>query len=134
MASVKEQQLAYRVAVILLVVGVLCYAAFPAKAPEPPARVMLKNMAGKVLFDHKSHTSDQGYGLACIDCHHTSEPDDPSPEACRECHKSENEEKDGTLVIKKQEAFHQQCETCHRDYDTGPEKEDERCNWCHHIL
>jgi len=131
MASVKEQQLAYRAAIVLLVIGVLCYAAFPARTPELPARVMLKNMAGKVLFDHKSHASVQEYGLACIDCHHTSEADESSPEACRDCHKSENLETDGTLVIKRQEAFHQQCETCHKDYDIGPSREDERCSWCH---
>ena len=131
MASEKELQLAYRLATILLVVGILCYAAFPASTPDPPPRVMLKNMAGQVLFDHKGHTSVEGYGLSCIDCHHTNTNDDPHPDACGVCHGAENQEKEGKTIIKRFDAFHQQCERCHRDYDIGPEKDDDRCSWCH---
>jgi hypothetical protein len=131
MVSKKELQLAYRLAIVLLVVGVICYAAFPAKAPDPPARIMLDNMAGKILFDHKAHTSVSAYGLSCIDCHHTDADTNPHPEACGECHKAESAEKEGKMVIKRQDAFHQQCEACHKDYDIGPVKEDDRCGWCH---
>ena len=131
MASEKELKLAYRLAIILLVVGILCYAAFPAGTPEQPARIMLKNMAGKVLFDHKGHTSVEGYGLSCVDCHHTDSGNDPHPEACGDCHKAESRKTEGQLVIKRFDAFHQQCESCHKDYDVGPEKEEDRCGWCH---
>jgi len=31
---------------------------------------MFKNIAGNVLFDHKEHTWDKGYGLKCTECHH----------------------------------------------------------------
>ncbi len=63
MASEKELQLAYRLAIILLVVGVLCYAAFPASTPDPPSRIMLKNMAGKGVFSLIRHTSVAGGGV-----------------------------------------------------------------------
>ena len=131
MVSKKEQQLAFRLAISLLVVGVLCYAAFPAGTPDSPVRIMFKNMAGKVMFDHNGHRTDKGYGLSCADCHHTDWDDHSSPDACGECHGAKDGEKDGKLVIKRAEAFHQQCETCHEDYNIGPEKKEDRCSWCH---
>lgn len=131
MASKKELQLAYNLAIILLVVGAICFLAFPAESPDPPARIMLKNLAGKVLFDHKAHVSVEGYGLSCIDCHHTDAADDPNPDACGECHKAESQTQKGKTVIKRVDAFHQQCEKCHKDYDIGPVEDDQRCSWCH---
>ncbi|MGD2009937.1 MAG: hypothetical protein PVI76_02510, partial [Desulfobacterales bacterium] len=70
--SGKELQLAYRLAITLFVVGVAGYAytAFSAKPPGEPIRVMYKTTAGKVLFDHKTHSADAGYGISCYDCHH----------------------------------------------------------------
>jgi len=130
MASEKELQLAYRLAIVLLVVGVICFWAFPAEIPDPPTRIMLKNMAGKVLFDHKAH-SVGGYGLSCVECHHTDADNEEHPETCGACHKAESQTKEGKTVIKRQDAFHQQCEDCHKDYGIGPVKEDDRCSWCH---
>ncbi len=131
MASKKELQLAHRLWIILLVVGAICFLASPAVTPDPPVRIMLKNMAGKVLFDHKAHTAVEGYGLACVDCHHTTASNDPRPDGCGECHKAESRTVKDQVVIKRLDAFHQQCEKCHKDYDIGPEKDDERCSWCH---
>jgi hypothetical protein len=131
MASKNELQLAHGLWIILLVVGAICFLASPAETPDPPVRIMLKNMAGKVLFDHKVHTEVRGYGLSCVDCHHTNTNDDPRPDDCGECHKAEKQEKEGKMVIKRLDAFHQQCEKCHKDYDIGPEKDDDRCSWCH---
>ena len=51
-----EQSLASALAAILLVVGVVCYAGFQQETPEEPVRLMFKTTAGKVLFDHKTHT------------------------------------------------------------------------------
>lgn len=133
MASKEEQQLAYRLVIILLIVGVFSYAAFSAVAPDPPARIMLKNLAGKVLFDHKAHTSVSGYGLDCIDCHHTDPDKHVIPDLCGKCHKAEDEVKEGKTYIKRVDAFHQQCENCHKDFDRdiGPIQEEDRCRWCH---
>jgi len=143
----KELKLAYCLAIILLVVGVISYAAFPAKAPEDPVRVMYKVVAGKVLFDPKTHTAESAYGLSCSDCHHhpeepeedqtanvscdichqTLEKDQNWPESCLDCHEAEDLEE--SEMTKKSDAFHSQCESCHQEVEAGPEEE--RCNWCH---
>jgi len=73
MSSKKEQKTAYFIAVILLAIGIICFSAFPAKAPETPVRIMFKSLAGKVFFDHKTHVSEKGYALSCGDCHHHPE-------------------------------------------------------------
>jgi len=64
-----EKKFAYGVLCILFIVGIICYAAFPVPEPEEPVRILLKSTAGNVLFDHKEHASEDGYGYECIDCH-----------------------------------------------------------------
>ncbi|MFC1813981.1 cytochrome c3 family protein [Thermodesulfobacteriota bacterium] len=150
MTPKKELQLAYGMVIILLVVGFLSYTAFSAKTPDQPVRIMFKGVAGKVLFDHKTHTSDTGYGISCKDCHHPHPPDayEEVPEgqeityqACGDCHQIpegdvkvpqsclECHEPDEVEISKKSDAFHSQCESCHQDAGAGPEEN--RCSWCH---
>ena len=86
MTPKREMKIAYIIIIVLLFVGVISYAAFPAKAPEEPVRVMYKVVAGKVLFDHKAHTAESGYGLSCTDCHHHPEDEEESLIACGDCH------------------------------------------------
>ncbi len=88
----KELKLAYCLAIILLVVGVISYAAFPAKAPEEPVRIMYKIVAGKVLFEHKIHASELGNALACIDCHHHYEDEESEILEGEESEPAEREE------------------------------------------
>jgi hypothetical protein len=142
MAPNKELRLAYGLMVVLFVVGVITYAAFPAKTPDVPVRLMFKAVAGKVLFDHKTHTAASGYGLSCHDCHHHPADDDAAirpcgdchnpPEkgqqftaACAECHEPEDIE--GTEMLKRGDAFHEQCIGCHKEYGAGAVK----CSECH---
>jgi hypothetical protein len=47
----KELQMAYGLAIVLFIVGVISYAAFPAKTPDRPVRLMFQSIAGNVLFD-----------------------------------------------------------------------------------
>lgn len=117
-----ERIIAYCLAGILFVVGIVCYAAFPLKTPDKPVRIMLQNTAGNVLFDHKEHTSEDGYGLDCKDCHHMWEDDGTKPEACGECHEAEGED-----PVKRSEAFHMQCKGCHEDVGDAPVD----CSGCH---
>lgn len=148
MSSHKELRLALYLAVVLFIVGTVCYAAFPAKKHEQPVRIMFKTLAGKVLFDHKAHTSEKGYALSCQDCHHHPEGDDasanacgechinsedkaPAPEKCLECHDSGDFE--GVALTKRTDAFHQQCDNCHEKADAGPSEKEKRCNWCHNM-
>jgi hypothetical protein len=88
MTSRKDLQLAYGLAIVLFVVGVVSYAytAFSAKPPEEPVRIMYKSVAGKVLFGHKIHTTVSGYGIACYDCHHHPPEDESALRACGDCH------------------------------------------------
>jgi c(7)-type cytochrome triheme protein len=152
MTPKKELQLAYGMGIILLIVGFFSYAAFPAKSPDKPVRLMYNTVAGKVLFDHKTHTSDTGYGISCKDCHHPHPPDqyEEVPEdqeityqACGDCHQIpegdvnvpqsclECHEPDEVKISKKSDAFHSQCESCHQDSGAGPADKDKRCDWCH---
>ena len=120
-----EKIIVYGAAIVLFVVGVVCYAAFPEKKPEEPIRIMLKSTGGKVLFTHKEHNSVDGYGFDCTDCHHLyEEGEGVKPEACGECHEADSEEED---VPKRSDAFHTQCIGCHEDDGTAPNE----CSQCH---
>ena len=127
MFSKIELKLAYGLAICFLFVGVLCYAAFPAKTPDKPIRLMFDVTAGKVLFDHKTHYVETGYGLSCGDCHHTlSEEEYADAQSCSECHEPDEGDEE---VPKRADAFHLQCTGCHEEYGSGPlEKE---CSACH---
>jgi hypothetical protein len=142
MFSKNELKLVYGVAVCLLVVGVISYAAFPLKAPEVPLRVMYTLTAGNVLFNHKMHTGEDGYGLACFDCHHHPPDDESALMACSACHtpppesEAVNEtcldchdesEIEGTEIVDRTDAFHLQCINCHKDFEAGPAE----CAGCH---
>jgi hypothetical protein len=116
MTSKNEQLLAFVLAGLLLVVGVVCYAAFPEETPEEPVRLMFKTTAGKVMFDHKTHSADTGYDIACDDCHHEGD----EPVACSECHEQDSE-------VKRSDAFHDQCKGCHEEAEAGPVE----CATCH---
>lgn len=118
MNSKKKLQLAYWLAIIFLVVGVLSYA-FPAKPPEEPVRLMFKCTAGKVLFDHKTHTSESGYGISCADCHHHPNGSDKN-QACSTCH-----------VVPADGSFSKVCLECHTHKHPEDEESDLTCNDCH---
>jgi hypothetical protein len=146
MSSKKELKTAYSLTIILLITGIICFTAFPAKAPEQPVRIMFKSLAGKIFFDHQKHASEKGYALSCGDCHHHPEGDEssnracsdchinseegaPAPKTCLECHESDDFE--GVALTKKTDAFHGQCEDCHIKAEAGPSDKDKRCKWCH---
>ena len=143
MTPKKELQLAYALAVILLVVGAVSYAYYPVEEPEQPLRVMYKSVAGKVLFDHQTHLAESGYGISCLDCHHHPQDeespdlracgdchhppteDEPVPVACMDCHDSD--EVEDSEMGKSADAFHEQCMGCHNEYEAGPVD----CSGCH---
>ncbi len=127
MFSKIELKLAYGLAICLLLVGALCYAAFPEKNPDQPIRLLFKVTAGKVLFDHKTHSAASGYGISCGDCHHTlSEDEYADAQSCSECHDPDEGDEE---TPKRSDAFHRQCTGCHAEYGSGPlEKE---CSACH---
>ncbi len=146
MTSKKHRTVAYAVAVHLLLIAIVCYAAFPVTQPEHPVRLVYWTNAGKVLFNHELHTSDAGYGLSCFDCHHhppdddqalmacsrchpQKVKDDATPETCLDCH--EADEIEGTELPNKSDAFHGQCTGCHEQFGKGPPSGSENCSKCH---
>ena len=143
MTSERDLKLVYSVAVILFIVGLFCYAAFPSKPPDDPIRIQYRNAAGSVLFQHAKH--NVGYGVSCFDCHHHPADDDaaliacgdchiknaaddaPKPEICLDCHDAD--EIEDTVLVAKTDAFHQQCTACHAGIGAGPNEKD--CSQCH---
>ena len=146
MTSKKELQLAYGLAIVLLVVGVASYAftALSPKVLDEPVRIMYSSVAGDVLYGHKTHVApDTGYGISCADCHHHPADDEeaslracgdchqetseeaPLPESCLECHDAD--EIEDTEMVKKGDAFHAQCIQCHKEVGGGPTE----CSQCH---
>ncbi len=140
MTSKNEVKLAYWLAAVFLVVGVLSYTAFSAKPPEEPVRMVLTASTGKVVFDHSNHA--YGYGLDCSTCHHhpmdadeilscgachNLPEDGSSPQACLDCH--DPEDFDLEMVPGRANAFHYQCAGCHEQNGAGPMTND--CSLCH---
>lgn len=131
-----EKTIAYCIAIILLIVGITCYAAFPNKRPEEPIRIMLKATAGEVLFDHKVHTSDEGYGIECMDCHHAWDEDsEDKPQACGECHKTTMDEALAGKEIfdhdEHMDDFGIDCIDCHHEWDEDSGEDPVSCGECH---
>ena len=125
MGSKNDLQLAYGLAVILFIVGVISYAASSAIPPDPPYRMMYKTAAGKVLFDHQTHAMVDGLAISCGDCHHTlSEDEYDQVTSCSECHEAESHDES---VPARTDAIHQQCIDCHKEYEAGPVE----CSSCH---
>jgi hypothetical protein len=119
-----ERIVAYGIVIILFVVGVVCYAAFPDTTPEEPLRIMFRGTAGNVFFDHKEHASTDGYGIECSDCHHDLEDEGDKPSACGECHEVDSEDED---AVERVDAFHAQCVECHEEDGSAPAE----CAGCH---
>lgn len=123
MNSKTKLKFSYLITFILVTIGILSYTVFPYSPPEDPVRIMLKASAGNVLFDHKSHSSEDGYDISCSDCHHNLEDDDETY-SCGECHEETTDDED---VLKRADAFHSSCIACHADNEAGPVE----CNQCH---
>jgi hypothetical protein len=125
MFSRKELNLVYGVTVFLLVIAVVSYAAFSIQPPKQPLRIAFQTVAGKVIFDHGRHLTAGGYGLSCLECHHTLAPDEFDQAAsCTECHSVEEGD---DQMLKRSDAIHKQCIDCHREFGVGPVD----CVQCH---
>ncbi len=135
MTSKKHRLIVYGVTVPLLLVAIVCYAAFPVEAPQEPIRLMYQTNAGKVLFDHQTHTSVKGYGLDCFDCHHHPPDEEEAligcgnchmpkpeegvvPESCLECHEASDVE--DSEYPAHATALHSKCTDCHLAFGSGP--------------
>ena len=141
------------VSCILALAGLAAYFAYPAAPPEAvPARLLMENSGGRVVFTHKAHASPGGaYGAnACAACHHElvvapgdSQPEDTKVMLCTACHGSAD---DPGFIASHQEQYKaegdKRCITCHHARVTGYSDawnhEDHKtyagddCQACHH--
>jgi len=95
---------------------------------QPPDPIVIKNEGAKlppVSFSHKTHVEKSK--LECIKCHH-KDTNPKEPEACIKCHLLA-EVKDKAPIAK--DAFHKQCQTCHKDSSAMGVKAPTTCNECH---
>ncbi|CCH50295.1 Pentaheme cytochrome c [Pseudodesulfovibrio piezophilus C1TLV30] len=162
MNEVKLLQRRYlTIAAIIAALFVIAIAGYmiPVEKQDVPARIVMDNTGGRVIFSHQAHAED--YGFDCIDCHHddigsdtflacgTCHPaefnDDfrvnhqkafPSDEACLRCHDdvptaplAEDERPDIENIPLRAEAFHTQCMGCHEE--NGGPYGDDSCYQCH---
>ena len=120
MTSKMELLFIYGLAAILLIIGVVCYASFPQEVPDEPVRLVFDTSAGKVLFDHQTHSSEDGYGFYCEDCHHYEQDDGGMGCGGPYCHGADTEPT-------RSDAFHANCQGCHEESGAGPVE----CGTCH---
>jgi hypothetical protein len=146
MTSEKHRMIMYGVTILLLAIAIVSYAAFPVKTPEEPIRLMYHTNAGNVLFDHQTHASAQGYALSCVDCHHLHAGEEIEPVSCAMCHPPRPDrlaiadscldchmmdEIESPQIMKRSEALHEQCMSCHEQYGKGPSFGPDDCSRCH---
>lgn len=106
---------------ITLILAVLAGAAVagflaPTVAQEVPAREILDNKGGRVIFTHQVHAED--YGFECSDCHH-DDIGQETPISCGSCHPRAFDE---TFRTEHQKAFSTEdaCLRCHDDVPEEP--------------
>lgn len=70
------------------ILGLLSLGAYlyPTEKEDIPTRILLENVGGKVIFDHKTHFED--YGVECSACHHESFNIELGVVECGVCHGS----------------------------------------------
>jgi hypothetical protein len=107
----------------------LLYVFNPAVAEKRPPEVISITLEGAklppVAFSHTTHIEKAK--IECIVCHH-KDKDAKEPEGCVKCHLLK-EAKDNAPVAKN--AFHKQCQTCHKDALTKGINAPTKCNECH---
>lgn len=136
MSDKKERKVAYVIALVCLVVGIVCYAALPDRSQEEPVRVYYECTGENVMFDHQIHNRD--YKLECLDCHHKiAQGEDSSHPSCSSCHTAES-----SLIPALGEGglfdhdTHSQyyglsCTDCHHMYNPESGTSPQKCNACH---
>ena len=84
--------------------------------------------------DEEHHPKEKVEDMKTCDACHAPTKNETLPETCMECHESDEIEdtelKRFDLKVRTN-AFHSQCENCHKENDIGPENNNERCKWCH---
>jgi hypothetical protein len=93
------------------------------KMPGPTAIKMDGAKLPPVDFSHSTHVEKSK--LECVACHHK---DPKEPQACIKCHPIAGA-KDNAPAAK--DAYHKQCQTCHKNSSAKGVKAPTACNECH---
>lgn len=93
------------------------------KVPESMVLKMDGAKLPPVSFSHSTHVEKSK--LECVACHHK---DPKEPQACAKCHLVA-EVKDNAPIAK--DAYHKQCQNCHKDSTAKGVKAPTTCNECH---
>ena len=94
----------------------------------PPDAITLEAEGAKfgpVPFPHKVHAETEK--IDCVKCHH-KEKDLKEAQKCSSCHLPK-EVKDNAPLTK--DAFHKNCQTCHKESVEKGKKAPVKCNECH---
>ncbi len=94
-----------------------------------------KSIKPAVEFTHKKHIEE--HKVACADCHHVYtdgknvwKQGDPV-QKCEECHPTDRKEAKEKNVYDLRNAFHKNCQGCHKDLVKQGKKAPVKCNECH---
>jgi hypothetical protein len=100
--------------------------AFAQKAPADTVSLKLEGAKmAPVAFSHPTHVDKAK--IECTVCHH-KEKDTKEYQSCLKCHLLKDA-KDGAPLAK--EAFHKQCQTCHKESVKKGVSAPTKCNECH---
>lgn len=139
------------VSCILALAGLAGYFAVPVDTGAEPARLLMENPGGRVVFTHKDHATPGGaYGdIACAACHHDlkiagQEGEAPSVMLCTACHGTAD---DPDFIASHQDTYRAKggdasCISCHHgsfaglsdkwSHEAHFEYSGEDCESCHH--
>ena len=138
MSDRKERKLAYGIALVCLIVGIVCYTALPAKTPEEPVRVYYETTGDNVLFSHMTHS--EGYGLDCTQCHHETKGGQEAvvkTDSCKTCHTADSKlapalGDEGLFDHETHSQYYGlSCTQCHHMYDPESGASPQKCGACH---
>lgn len=119
----------YPIISVMVLVGVFLLSVGTVSAEKKmPDTVTLKLEGAKlapVTFSHITHT--QKVKINCAVCHH-KDKDPKEAQPCRTCHQVDGI-KDNAPIIK--DAFHKQCQTCHKESVAKGVKAPTKCAECH---
>lgn len=110
-------------ATVTLVFFLYSVAGAQQKVPGPSVIKLDGAKLPPVNFSHATHVEKNK--LECVACHHK---DPKEPQTCAKCHLVA-EVKDKAPIAK--DAYHKQCQTCHKDSSAKGVKAPTACNDCH---
>jgi hypothetical protein len=113
--------------VTALSITMLVFATNSARAQKMPAESMTLKLENAklapVTFSHSNHAK----AMKCSVCHH-KDKNPTEPEKCETCHMLK-EVRNRAIPIT--DAFHKQCQTCHKQAKSRGVGAPESCNECH---